>query len=297
MKAGSRGATDSRERFGLRRALVVLQVALSLVLVVGALLFIRSLRNLMTMDAGFRQDGVMTIELDMRKANVPARAPAATYARFSSRVRAIPGVRGVHRRSSRPSSGNGWNNSVLIGGAVQAEHRQLQRGRSGLFQDAGHPARCRARLRRAGHAAVAESGDRHRVLRPRRSSRRDPIGQAFQIESADRRRRGRSTRSWASSGTPIHGSARAVRAARVPRGHAGPRPGPFLQIVLALDAPRRVDGGGDARDRGGQSASWIQYQSVRDAGGGVAAAERLMATLSGFFGGLAVLSRRLGCTA
>ena len=54
MKAGSRGSTDSRERFGLRRGLVVVQVALSLVLVVGALLFVRSLRNLMMLDAGFR---------------------------------------------------------------------------------------------------------------------------------------------------------------------------------------------------------------------------------------------------
>ena len=40
MKAGSRGMTDGRERFGVRRALVVLQVALSLVLLVGALLFV-----------------------------------------------------------------------------------------------------------------------------------------------------------------------------------------------------------------------------------------------------------------
>src|SRR6185503_509708 len=56
MKAGSRGSSDTRERFGLRRTLVVVQVALSLVLVVGALLFVRSLRNLLTLDAGFKQE-------------------------------------------------------------------------------------------------------------------------------------------------------------------------------------------------------------------------------------------------
>ena len=48
MKAGSRGVTSSRERFGLRRLLVVSQVAMSLVLLFGALLFVRTLRNLMT---------------------------------------------------------------------------------------------------------------------------------------------------------------------------------------------------------------------------------------------------------
>src|SRR6185312_3519550 len=55
MKAGGRGLSASRERFGLRRFLVVSQVGLSLVLLAGALLFVRSLTNLLTMNAGFRQ--------------------------------------------------------------------------------------------------------------------------------------------------------------------------------------------------------------------------------------------------
>jgi predicted lysophospholipase L1 biosynthesis ABC-type transport system permease subunit len=85
MKAGSRGMTDGRERFGVRRALVVLQVALSLVLVVGALLFARSLRNLTAMDPGFRQDGVMTASLDLRKANIPQEARVSGRSPASSR--------------------------------------------------------------------------------------------------------------------------------------------------------------------------------------------------------------------
>ena len=71
MKAGSRGSTDSRQRFGLRRALVVAQVALSLVLVVGALLFVRSFRNLVTLDAGFRQDHVFAATIDLRRTGMP----------------------------------------------------------------------------------------------------------------------------------------------------------------------------------------------------------------------------------
>ena len=57
MRAGGRGLTTGRERFSLRRSLVVAQVALSLVLLVGALLFIGSLRNLMAVDPGFRVEG------------------------------------------------------------------------------------------------------------------------------------------------------------------------------------------------------------------------------------------------
>src|SRR5262249_5078267 len=58
IRGATRGTTSGRERFGLRRALVATQVALSLVLLVGALLFVRSLQNLLNVDAGFRPEGV-----------------------------------------------------------------------------------------------------------------------------------------------------------------------------------------------------------------------------------------------
>ena len=58
LKQGGRGLTGGPERLSFQRALVVAQVAISLVLVVGALLFVRSFRNLMTADAGFPQDGL-----------------------------------------------------------------------------------------------------------------------------------------------------------------------------------------------------------------------------------------------
>jgi uncharacterized membrane protein len=45
MKTGSRGVTAGRERFGLRRILVVAQVAMSMVLLVGAFLFVRAART------------------------------------------------------------------------------------------------------------------------------------------------------------------------------------------------------------------------------------------------------------
>lgn len=47
--------------------------------------------NLTSMDPGFRQDGVMTASLDLRKANIPEEARAAFNATLVERVRAIPG--------------------------------------------------------------------------------------------------------------------------------------------------------------------------------------------------------------
>ncbi|HEV2426459.1 MAG TPA: ABC transporter permease [Terriglobia bacterium] len=92
MKAGGRGVTASRERFGLRRALVVSQVALSLVLLVGALLFSRSLRNLLTVDLGFQRTGILITDVDMTELNLPVERRVPFKRDLLERLRATPGV-------------------------------------------------------------------------------------------------------------------------------------------------------------------------------------------------------------
>ena len=92
MKSGGRGMTAGRQRFSLQRALVVSQVALSLVLVAGAVLFSRSLVKLQTVDMGFQQEGVLTTSVNFQRLNVaPERVPAFRD-ELLSRIRAIPGV-------------------------------------------------------------------------------------------------------------------------------------------------------------------------------------------------------------
>ena len=71
MRAGGRGLTSGRERFALRRVLVTAQVALSLVLLVGALLFVGSLRKLLAVDAGFNPEGIVRVSTDFRSAHYP----------------------------------------------------------------------------------------------------------------------------------------------------------------------------------------------------------------------------------
>src|SRR5439155_932525 len=77
LKSAGRGLTADRERQGVRRTLVVSQVALSLVLLVGALLFVGTFRNLLTVETGFRQDGIIVANLDLRRMKLPPerRAP------------------------------------------------------------------------------------------------------------------------------------------------------------------------------------------------------------------------------
>ena len=114
MKAGSRGLTTSRERFGVRRVLVVTQVALCMVLLVGALLFVRSLRNLLAVEAGFRQEGLLVVGLTLPQADYPLERRHAAQQDLLERLRSIPGLESAAQAGIIPVSGGGWNNSVRV---------------------------------------------------------------------------------------------------------------------------------------------------------------------------------------
>ena len=120
MKATGRSLSASRERFGVRRALVVSQVALSLVLVVGALLFVRTLRNLVTLDAGFQQDHILFTDIDLSAIQLPMGRRTAYRQELLERVRAIPGVISAADVAIVPVSGNGWNDNIDIPGFTAA---------------------------------------------------------------------------------------------------------------------------------------------------------------------------------
>ena len=119
MQGASRSTTDSRERFTVRRALVVVQVALSLVLVIGAVLFGRSLQKLVTVDPGFTQEGILAVNVDVRNTAVNTEARRATYAQVIERVRSVPGVSSAAESLMIPMSGSGWNQNVIIDGKKQ----------------------------------------------------------------------------------------------------------------------------------------------------------------------------------
>lgn len=114
LKAGGRGLTTSRERFSLRRALVVLQVALSLVLVVGALVFTRSLRKLMTIDMGFQQNGLLVMYVNPAGMKTPQDRRLAFKRELLDRVRGVPGVEAVAETNIVPVTGSSRSNKVWM---------------------------------------------------------------------------------------------------------------------------------------------------------------------------------------
>jgi predicted permease len=92
---GIRAATARRGFFGLGRALVVAQIALSLVLVLGAGLFVRSLSNLESIDLGFNRENVLLFSLVARPAGYSDEALDRLYESLRTRLASVPGVRRV----------------------------------------------------------------------------------------------------------------------------------------------------------------------------------------------------------
>ncbi len=112
MRSSGRGLSAGRERFGLRRALVAGQVALSLVLLVGALLFVRSLQKLLQVDAGFRTEGVVAVNLDLRRPQYAKERRPLIYRNLLDRISAQPGVVSTAQVLMTPVSGAGWNDMI-----------------------------------------------------------------------------------------------------------------------------------------------------------------------------------------
>src|SRR5579875_55723 len=113
LKTAGRTASAGRERFRLQRVLVVAQVALSLVLLAGALLFSRSLENLMTRPLGFQQNGVLVADIDFPRLNLPEARRNPFVRELLDRVRAVPGVAAAAASTRSPMNGN-WSSRVIL---------------------------------------------------------------------------------------------------------------------------------------------------------------------------------------
>ncbi len=103
LKEGGRGTPGVSGQQRLRGALVVIEVALSLVLLIGAGLLVRSFLRLQSVDPGFAAEGLLTMELNLPDSRYPA-APqkAAFYSQLIERVGGIPGVESAAAASILP---------------------------------------------------------------------------------------------------------------------------------------------------------------------------------------------------
>ncbi|HVG18825.1 MAG TPA: FtsX-like permease family protein, partial [Blastocatellia bacterium] len=115
---GARGGGAGRRARRARASLVVGQLALSLVLLVGAGLMIRSFLKLQQVDPGFSVDNLLTLDLTAPRSRYPNPSDVAEfYQKVLTRIQSLPGVHSVGATSALPLGGGGF----YLGRAFLAE--------------------------------------------------------------------------------------------------------------------------------------------------------------------------------
>jgi len=181
MNLAGRGLTLTRERFGLRRILVIAQVALSLVLVVSALLFSGSLRKLLTLDAGFQREGVLMMDIDFTRLNIPPQQRASFRETVVERVRALPEVDSAAETNTVPLGGSYWNDQVEVNGEVNKTLVDMGNITPGYFKTIGTPLLAGREFNQhdtvaSQKVAIVNQEFAHKIL-----GTENPIGRTFKI--------------------------------------------------------------------------------------------------------------------
>ncbi len=127
-KPATTGMSASRSRVRLGQSLLVVQVTLSVVLLCGAALFLRTMHNLAAVDAGFDREGVLTFQVDatIPASTVPPKTPdehrlaharlGAMWHDFTTRVGAMPGVTSAALGTMSPLTGRDRGVKVHVRG-------------------------------------------------------------------------------------------------------------------------------------------------------------------------------------
>jgi len=123
LKAGAREGTYQRSR--ARSGLLILQSTLSVLLLIGAGLFVRSLHNVRSIRLGYDVDHLIYVSRHLRGARMDGPAQAAQVDELIARARAIPGVTGASRAVTVPMS-NSWSMPVIIPSLDTSRRRGVQ---------------------------------------------------------------------------------------------------------------------------------------------------------------------------
>ena len=151
LNLSARGSSGAHAR--LRRGIVIGEVALSLVLVCGALLLFRSLLKLQQLDTGVRMEDVITTSIDLPTSAYPTPEKAALFYRaVAERLRAAPGVSRVGLATHLPLQWINNGEAMLIPGIAEMMHVRFKRVDPGYFQTLGIPVL-------AGRGITGQDGD------------------------------------------------------------------------------------------------------------------------------------------
>ena len=297
-KSAGRSVTASRKRFGFREGLVVSQVALSLVLVAGALLFSGSLRNLLAVDAGFLQKGVVIADLDLfRRLNVPYAGRVAFKQDLLQKIRALPGVVSAAEVEILPLSGSSTDNEVWIEGTNPASRLDslFNSTSDGYFKAMGIPMLAGRDFSLQDPVSSPKVAIVNQTFARKLGLGTNPIGKTFWRQATP----SEPEQSFEIVGLVANTKHSSLREGFRPIAFLStfqdPRPNPFAQLVIRTTAPI-AETVSNVRSLVAQASPLITlgFQPFETTILEGLTRERLMAKVSGFFGLLAALIAAVG---
>jgi putative ABC transport system permease protein len=180
LREAGRGMAGSRRQHGARAALVVAQVALSLVLLAGAALLFQSFRRLSAVHPGFDPRGVLTFRVSLPAARAESFEAADAFHRaLVARLEAVPGVEAAGVGSALPLSGYDGCTAVIVEGPAQA-CVPVHTAAPGWLRALGVPVRGREGAWGEGRVAVVS-----RAFAERTWPGRDPVGRTLYVGGID----------------------------------------------------------------------------------------------------------------
>ena len=296
LQSGSRGMTGGRKRLGLRRILVVSQVGLSVVLLMGALLFARSLRNLTTLNIGFQQNGVLVTSVDFKRLHLPEASYVEYKRQLGKSVQAIPGVESAANAIMVPFGGETWNNDVILEGSDQDAGVAWENFLGpGYFQTLGTPLLAGRDFddrdtANSPKVAIVNQAFVRKILKGA-----DPIGKRFRIHEAP----GKPRPFYEIVGVTGDNKFQDIHEEYLPFMYfpapQQEKPGPDDQIIIRSSLPL---GGLMASIKQAMNAVNpgidLEFKVFKTQVHNSLVNDELMATLSGFFGFLAALLAAIG---
>ena len=295
----SRGIVSGGGRLNVGHGLVALQVALSFVLVFGSTLFVRTLVALTSQGMGFESDRVLVATIDLRRTKAEEAARLPMFQQVRDAVAAVPGVESAAATFVTPVSGSTWQLRLIVPGFDAPE-----RERSALFNAVtpDYFKTMRTPILTGRDFSIADAENRplvaivNEAFAKKFYSGENPIGKTFVIE---RWSRDRKDRQYEIVGLVADAKYRTLREASQPTWYA-----PVAQmdqistsIRMAIKTAASPWASRDAilyAISGVNKDIAVDFRTLDEDLGAAVMQERLIASLSAFFGGLALLLAALG---
>jgi putative ABC transport system permease protein len=140
IKEGARGSSSGANK-RLNNLFVVSQLALSLVLLIGAALFLQSFRNLLSVNPGFRAENVLMARVALPEQKYDKAQAVSFFEQLRRGVSTVPGVQSVELSSVVPFSGDGQGGPFVVEGVGQEQEKVawLRSTSPGYFAAMGMP--------------------------------------------------------------------------------------------------------------------------------------------------------------